>query len=65
MLSIFSYTFPLLCLPEEVSVQTLFLKDYWLLFVEIKSSVYILKQVLYHICEFTIISPRLWPELFY
>ena len=50
---------------KEVSVQTLFLKGYWLLFVEIKSSVYILKQVLYQIHEFAIISPRLWPELFY
>lgn len=47
MFSIFSYAFPLLCLSEEVSVQTLYLKGYWLLFVEIKSSVCILKQVLY------------------
>ena len=64
MFSIFSYAFPFLCLSEEVSVQTLFLKGYWLLFVEIKSSVCILKQVLYQICEFAIISPKLWPELF-
>ena len=40
MLSIFSYTFPFLCLPEEVSDQTLFLKGYWLLFVEIEFCVY-------------------------
>ena len=65
MFSIFSYAFPLLCLSAEVSVQTLFLKGYLLLFVEIKSSVCILKQVLYQICEFTIISPKLWAELFY
>ena len=45
--SIFSYAFPLLCLSEEVSVQTLFLEGYWLLFVEIKSSMWILKEVLY------------------
>ena len=65
MFSIFSYAFPLLCLSEEVPVQTLFLKGYWLFFVVIKSSVCILKQVLYQICEFTIISSRLWPEIFY
>ena len=56
MFSIFSYTFPLLYLLEEVSVQTLFLKSYFH-FVELKTSMYILKHVLYQICEFTIISP--------